>query len=115
MYDSRAMRSFWCISVMISVFFMGMDGAVDVASTGHAHDGDATNLVGEHTAASPDSAPVSDPVIDHYEHCCHGHMSSITGHVIFPVPTLIAGDQRMGIAPHVRNFAQAPPTPPPNA
>jgi len=31
------MRSFWCITVMISVLFMSVDGAADSVIKGHAH------------------------------------------------------------------------------
>jgi len=100
---------------MISVLFMSVDGAADVASTGHPHGGDPTHLVDEHTVASPDVASESELDIDHCEHCCHVHTSSITGQVTIAVPVLIAGYQKVRRAPHVCNFAQAPPTPPPNA
>ena len=115
MYHSRAMRSFWCIFVMISVLFMSVDGAADVATTGHPHGGDPEHFIDEHTITSLDATSESELDIDHCDHCCHGHTPSITGQVTTALPTLILSDQRIGIAPHVRNFAQAPPTPPPNA
>jgi hypothetical protein len=100
---------------MISVLFMSVDGAADEASTGHPHGGDPGHFVDEHTVVAADTTSMSDLDIDHCEHCCHGHTSSITGHVKIVVPTLIATDQRVGRAKHIHNFAQAPPTPPPNA
>ena len=97
---------------MISVLFMSVDGAADVASTGHPHGGDPAHLVDKHTVSSQDDSSESNLDIDH---CEHGHTSSIAGQVTIVVPTLIARDQQIGRAPHVGNFAQAPPTPPPNA
>jgi len=113
MYHNRAMRSFWCLSVMISVLFMSVDGAADVASTDHPYGGAPAYFVDKHTGSSPATGLGSTLDVDHCEHCCHGHTSSITGHVSVVVPVLIAGDYQVRRAPHVRNLAQAPPTPPP--
>jgi len=115
MYHGRAMKSCWCLLVMISVLFMSVDGAADVATSGHPHGGDPGHLIDEHSVVSPNANSESEIDIDHCEHCCHGHTSSITGRVTIVVPMLIASDQRVGRTPHVYNIAQAPPTPPPNA
>jgi hypothetical protein len=109
------MKSFWCIFVMISVLFMSVDGAADLASSGHPHGGDSGHFIDEGTAVSKDTTAKSDPDIDHCEHCCHGHTSSITVSVTILMPTVVANDQRSCRAPHVGGLAQAPPTPPPNA
>jgi len=109
------MRSFWCLFIVISVLFMSVDGAADIASTGHPHGGDPAHLIDDHSVVSQDTTSESEFDIDHCEHCCHGHTSSIVAYVTVVTPTLIGNDQQPCCAPHVGNFAQAPPTPPPNA
>ena len=39
------MRSFWCILVILSVFYMSVDAAADSVSKGHAHGGEAAHLL----------------------------------------------------------------------
>jgi hypothetical protein len=106
------MRSFWCITVMISVLFMSVDGAADSVIKGHAHGDGAT-----HVADNIESNPPGDtePDSDHCERCCHGHSASISVTVAEVTAPFVTADQHTGRSGYVRNFAQAPPTPPPNA
>ncbi len=114
MYHCRAMRSFWCIFVMISVLFMSVDGAADIETSGHPHGDGAASLVDSQSAPTADVASNSDFDIDHCEHCCHGHTFSIVGQVTVVLPPMIETDLQVAIAPQVRHSAHAPPTPPPN-
>ena len=103
------MRSFWCILVILSVFYMSVDAAADSVSKGHAHGGEAAHLLDD----SLDEK--SDAESDHCERCCHGHTASITAPVASATSPFTSSDHIAGRSVHVRNFAQAPPTPPPNA
>lgn len=106
------MKFFWCISVMISVLFMSVDGAADSVTEGHAH-GDGAIHVADNLESNP---PIdTEPDDDHCERCCHGHSTSISVTVAEVTAPFVAVDQRTGRSGYVRNFAQAPPTPPPNA
>ena len=109
------MRSFWCISVMISVLFMSVEGAADIVIKGHSHaDGPVHQLDGSEST-KPDPNSDTEGNSDHCERCCHGHTASITAQVAAIKTPFATGDHQLGRSPHVRNFAQAPPTPPPNA
>ena len=101
---------------MLSVLFLSVDGAADVASEGHPHSGDLAHQLDADMSVSADTNSDTGPDqdADHCEHCCHGHVVSITVQLF--APTLIgATDHQCFGAPHVVNHAQAPPTPPPNA
>jgi hypothetical protein len=65
-----------------------------------AHDGDQsdTELDGEHC-----------------EHCCHGHSAGLNTVVAALTMPYTRSNQRIASPSHIRNLAQAPPTPPPNA
>lgn len=110
------MRKFLCHCVMLSVLFMSVEGAADVASEGHPHSDDLAHQLDADMPVSPDtnSDTDSDRDADHCEHCCHGHVVSITVQLLAPTLLGVTDHQRRG-APHVVNHAQAPPTPPPNA
>ncbi len=114
MYHCRAMKSFWCKFVMISVLFMSLDGAADIESTGHPHGDDGGQLYAAQTVSSVDTASASDFDVQHCEHCCHGHTFSIVGQIAAILPSLIDTDQQAAVAPQIRHSAHAPPTPPPN-
>ncbi len=110
------MRKLLCHFVMLAVLFMSVEGAADVASEGHPHSDNLAHQLDADLPESPDTNSNTDPdrSDDHCEHCCHGHVVSIT--VQLHTPTLTgATDHQRGGAPHVVNHAQAPPTPPPNA
>jgi len=111
------MRSFICNFVIFSVLFVSLESAADVVMDGFPHGDDASHQqeFGHHLDAHEDGSPSSDLDGDHCNHCCHGHSSSIAGYVSITVPIFNADGQRVRPAPHVRNLAQAPPTPPPNA
>lgn len=111
------MRSFWCLTVMISVLFASMDSAMDAAFDGMPH-GDEVAHQDEfgHPLDAHDGTS-SDTELDgeHCDHCCHGHSASITG-VSVAVHLPPTGDTRTARSTSLlRNLAQAPPTPPPNA
>ncbi len=111
------MRSFWCLTVVISVLFASMDSAMDTAFDGLPH-GDETAHLNEfgHSLDAHDGT-LSDTELDgeHCDHCCHGHSASITSlSVAAHLPPTADSYVARG-ARHLRNFSQAPPTPPPNA
>ena len=109
------MRSFWCISVMISVLFMSVDGAADSVTRGHAHGDAAKHSAALLEPAEADHTSDTDPDTDHCERCCHGHSAGISATVASATTPFMRSDHGAGRSAFVRNFAQAPPTPPPNA
>jgi len=90
---------------MISMLFMSVDGAADIAFTGHPHGGEPTHLIDKHAVASMDFSLGVELDIDHCEHCCHGHTFSISVQMNFALPMLVTSDQRIVATPCVRNFA----------
>lgn len=104
------MKSFWCSFVILSVLFLSVDGAADTVTKGHAHgDGAAYQL----SEDPPDSG--TEEFSDHCERCCHGHSTNMTLQAGSEATSLIERDHIARYVAHVRNFLQAPPTPPPNA
>ena len=115
MYHSFGMRSCWCISVIISVLFLSVDGAADSVIKGHAHAAGSAHQFDNGAGATPDNTSDTEANGDHCERCCHGHTAGITAQVAAIMTAFATGDNEPGRSPHVRNFAQAPPSPPPNA
>jgi hypothetical protein len=111
------MKSFWCISVMISVLFVSLEGTTDVVMDGVLHGDDVVHHSEFGYSLEDHDGSVTDSELndDHCQHCCHGHSSTITSQVDSIVAPVLAGDRRVDNQIDVRNFAQAPPTPPPNA
>lgn len=111
------MRSFWCILVMVSVLSVSLEGAADIVVDGYPH-GDETSHQEEfgHSLVAHDGEQ-SDTELDgeHCDHCCHGHSAGVTNSIASLATPFVAADQKAGRSAHVRKFAQAPPTPPPNA
>ena len=101
---------------MLSMLYMSAEGAVDVASDGHPHGDDLTHQIDATPSLSPstDTAPDTNLENDHCEHCCHGHLVSITSKLESAL-LADANDHLTIHVPRVLNYAQAPPTPPPNA
>jgi hypothetical protein len=105
--------------LIISVLFMGADGAWDLAIESHLH-GDQhahqSDVDGQNLADPVDTGP--DPLADadsaHCEHLCHGHMTSIAANL-----ANFGLGQSDGYysfeANRLTDRSQAPPTPPPNA
>jgi len=109
------MNSFWCSLVILSVLFMSADGAADIAIKGHPHGDGAAYQLDDSDSTASDSLSQTDSHGDHCEHCCHGHSASMAAQLASITTPLIGCDHLARRAPHVSNFAQAPPTPPPNA
>ena len=97
---------------MISVLFLSVDGAADSVIAGHAHGSGAIHATDN---PEPNSAPDSELDGDHCERCCHGHTPGISATTASEKTPFAIADHRAGRSAYVRNFAQAPPTPPPNA
>ena len=103
--------------VIFSVLFLSLEGATDVAIDGVPHGDEGAHLsefghpLEEHDGSVPDSQLDG----DHCEHCCHGHSSTIVSQLASINAPLIASGHRAEKKDRVRNFTQAPPTPPPNA
>lgn len=105
--------------LLASLLLTSIDGALDIAKSGHPHEDVATQLadvsdtVVDTLHDSDDGDGSSTP--DHCEHCCHGHTSVV-------MPIAASPHFECGVATHgpyadasVPNLSQAPPTPPPNA
>jgi hypothetical protein len=94
-----------------------MDSAMDTAFDGAPH-GDKVAHLDEfgHSLDAHDGTP-SDTELDgeHFDHCCHAHPASITGTLLITALPMIGDNQVVGRSSPLHNFAQAPPTPPPNA
>ena len=99
------------------MLFVSLESAADLVTEGYLHGDDASHQeeFGHPLDAHEDGSPISELDGEHCQHCCHGHSASATGHATIVVPMFIARDQRIRPAAHVSSFAQAPPTPPPNA
>lgn len=113
------MRRVMPMLLLFSMLFASLDGAVDIAKAGHSHDDPAIQHAEVLHAAAGNldgGSEGSDTFTpDHCEHCCHGHTSGLMSVAALPhseCPTAAH-------APHadtsILNFAQTPPTPPPNA
>ena len=116
-YPRHVMRFLICHIVILSVLFVSLEGAADMVMDGVPHGDDTAHQsefghpLEEHDGSVPDSELDG----DHCNHCCHGHSSTITSQVASVIAPVIASDSRAEHNNQVRNFAQAPPTPPPNA
>lgn len=102
---------------MLTVLVMSAEGAMAVAGDGHPFGDDLMHQIDVTKSSSIDTSSDSDLEGVHCENCCHGH-----GHVVSITPYLAAYTVHIGAikhqrgeTPHVLNYAQAPPTPPPNA
>ncbi len=112
------MKSFWCISIIVSVLFMGMEGAADMLFDGLPHADEAASHEDEfgHSLAAHDDETFSGDLSDeHCKHCCHGHSAGVTGEFASISTPFVPSDVDIGCSTPVHNYAQAPPTPPPNA
>lgn len=112
------MKSFWCIFVMISVLFTSVEGAADVLVDGLPHAGDVASHESEfgHSLEAHEDETSSGELDDeHCKHCCHGHTAGATGQFKSVTTSFVASEHIVGRSAIVLNFAQAPPTPPPNA
>ncbi|MEL7025277.1 MAG: hypothetical protein AAGL69_16205 [Pseudomonadota bacterium] len=111
------MRRFVSQIVILSMLFMSIEGASDMLLDGVPHGNDAAHAAEFGHALDKHDGSVSDSQLDgdHCEHCCHGHCTAIVSQVD-PCVAPLSTDERRGANQNVlRNFAQAPPTPPPNA
>ena len=100
------LRPFISYLFILSLLFMGIEGAVDSVGVEHPHGDEYA-----HVLDSDDSDLEGNS--SHCQHGCHGHWSCILGRLT--VMNDDATDQKFPIyEPHVLKLAQAPPTPPPN-
>lgn len=112
------MKSFWCTLVSISVLFVRLEGAADLLVDGLPHADDVVSHeseFGHSLEAHEDGTSNGELDDEHCKHCCHGHSPGVTGQFTSLTTSFVARDHTVGRSAHVRNFAQAPPTPPPNA
>lgn len=105
--------------MILALLTMSIDGAIDIAQAGHPHedplshqldDSQQTSDSAKSTQKNPDT-----PSNDHCEHCCHGHTSVVTASELGAFNACGSSRQIAYLHTSVANFAQAPPTPPPNA
>lgn len=108
------MKSFWCLVIVLSMLFLSVEGALDRAANGHAHQSDDASHLAQTDVADLDSSwDASDE--DHCERCCHGHVpGGLAFNATTGIPPLVS-DHQITNSPEVQSLAQAPPTPPPNA
>ena len=109
------MRTFICQLVMLSVLVMSAEGAMDVATDGLPHGDDLMHQIDATKSSSNDTSSNTDLEGVHCQHCCHGHVLSITPHFLATTAHIAATEHQCGETPYVLNYAQAPPIPPPNA
>ncbi len=108
------MRAFIDKLVIVSLLFVSLEGATEVIedvvpagyNTGHPHE------LG-HTVDIDNTEIDTEFDCEQCKHCCHVHSSSLSPQVSTITMTFVRIDLRIGRSAHVRNFAQAPPTPPP--
>ncbi|HNP65445.1 MAG TPA: hypothetical protein PKH39_16030 [Woeseiaceae bacterium] len=102
---------------MISVLFVSLEATADVVTDGVPHGDDVAHQseFGHPLEDHDGSVPDTELDGDHCQHCCHGHSSTITSQPAAFIAAMIAGARRVDNLVDVRNFGQAPPTPPPNA
>lgn len=101
--------------IIVALLVLNIEGASDLSdlwepSTGHGSE--HVHQVHDHeTPAAPDIDTECDDIQDH---CSHGHSASLVGQLAGFNPD---GAYRFHIRAntHLLNYAQAPPTPPPNA
>ena len=107
------MRFYICVTIILSMLFLSLDGAIDIASQGHPH-ADAAELAGVDDVAAKLPGGDTDTERSHCETCCHGHISSI----VVQLPSMPFCAAGAGISPPIAfsfRHSKAPPTPPPNA
>ncbi|MBV1929092.1 MAG: hypothetical protein KUG81_06225 [Gammaproteobacteria bacterium] len=97
---------------IISLLFVGLEGAMDSVAGEHPHDSDSTQL-----AADTGDIPSIDIDGDsgHCQHCHHASANCISDEMVaLHFPDI--NQQRFSLySLNITNSAQAPPTPPPNA
>ena len=93
--------------IVFSLLFMSLDGAADRVSVGDPHDDGTARLV---------DGSATDTCFDgeHGEHGCHGHVAGISVSFVVSVAAVGPADPQYSAMPYMLNYAQAPPTPPPN-
>lgn len=112
------MKSFWCILVSISVLLTSVESAADLLVDDLPHADDVVSHeseFGHSLDAHEDKASSGELDDEHCTHCCHGHSTGVTGQFTSLTTSFVARELAIGRSAYVHNFAQAPPTPPPNA
>ena len=110
------MRALICKLMMLSLLFVSLEGVADVVIDGIPHGDESSHQAEFGHPLDNHDGKVSDTELDgeHCEHCCHGHSSVMTAPVVSLQTPVLLRDLRVARSPFVHNFAQAPPTPPPN-
>lgn len=108
-----------CMLTILALLSMSIDGAIDIAQFGHPHEDPLSHQTGDShhfdDVARDEQSGGDSSSSDHCEHCCHGHTSVLTAGAPGPVGNSVVGRRIAYAQSAVANFAQAPPTPPPNA
>jgi hypothetical protein len=107
------MRFFVCLTIILSMLFLSLEGAIDIASQGHPHE-DAADLADADAAAARLAGGDNEPEPEYCEHCCHGHLANI----VIQLPSMPFYATADGFSPPITfsfRHSKAPPTPPPNA
>ena len=117
-YTINKMRSLISHVIVFALLLMSLEGATGSLIEGVPHGGDngSHQIEFGHGLVDHDrNVPDSELDDDHCKHCCHGHC--FTGLPISAQITVPDGSRdRISVNKwRISNFAQAPPTPPPNA
>jgi hypothetical protein len=105
------MHTFLCHLLLISMLFVSIEGAADMGKSGHVHDEHANF----HADPEGSGSDVADIDADHCDHCCHGHLAGISPAANSNQCQILTDNDHPRRSSFVKNYAQAPPTPPPNA
>ncbi|MBQ0748470.1 MAG: hypothetical protein KBT73_18350 [Marinobacter sp.] len=104
------LRPFIAYLFIFSLLFMGIEGALVSSGGEHPHGDEYAHVLDSDDSTSTDTQGDN----NHSSHCYHGHAGSIAGHCTV-LNCDLAGHQFPFYQQNINNFAQAPPTPPPNA
>lgn len=111
------MRSSICQLIVVSLIFVSLEGAADVVTEGVPHGTDEVHQSEFGHPLKAHDGESSDTELDdeHCQHCCHGHSAAVAARFESIKTPLTSNRYRSGRSANHRDFARAPPTPPPNA
>lgn len=111
-----AMRNILCHLLVISMLYVSVEGAWDMAWESHAHQESAAHQLDFADADASNKAsgnPSEDVDANHCGHLCHGHTSAIAVAGFAFAAADLHDYRTLNSTPHSIP-SQAPPTPPPN-
>lgn len=109
------MKLFVCQILVLSMLVLGFESSADMANEGHPIDPEGSHHSEVLHDSPADSGGDPEPDSENCEHCCHGHTAGISTRATANSIVFIVSGHEPSRASQYLNFAQAPPTPPPNA